>query len=437
MRLFCSMDSPRPRPRRGLAPAAVLAMFLAAGALEAQESPPLPIEELRVFSEVFGLIKDDYVEEVGDVDLLRKAIDGMLGGLDPHSSYLDPEMFEEIQIGTEGRFGGLGIEVTLEDGLIKVVTPIDDTPAHRAGIQSGDIITRLDDTPVKGLGLDEAVRMMRGEPGTTIDLTIIREGSSQPLVITLERAEIKITSVRSERINGNIAYVRITQFQSDTASAMRAQLRDLIGGAGNDLDGLILDLRNNPGGILDGAVAVADAFLTEGVIVSTRGRDEADNVEYRATPNDILDGVPIVVLVNGGSASASEIVAGALQDHRRAVVLGSPTFGKGSVQTILPLRNGAALKITTARYYTPSGRSIQATGIDPDISGSDLVLAGSEGANDFNDVREADLAGHLENENGEPGDDDTSAEPSLIEKDPLVLQARNLIKAFDVIGSRQ
>src|SRR5690606_1963049 len=270
-----------------------------------------------------------------------------------------------------------------------------------------------------------------------IDLTIIREGSSQPLVITLERAEIKITSVRSERINGNIVYVRITQFQSDTASAMRAQLRDLIGGAGNDLDGLILDLRNNPGGILDGAVAVADAFLTEGVIVSTRGRDEADNVEYRATPNDILDGVPIVVLVNGGSASASEIVAGALQDHRRAVVLGSPTFGKGSVQTILPLRNGAALKITTARYYTPSGRSIQATGIDPDISGSQLVLADSESGNDFNDVREVDLAGHLENENGEPGDDDTSAEPSLIEKDPLVLQARNLIKAFDVIGSRQ
>ena len=382
--------------------AALALALLAPCAVQVQAQPqadkPLPLEELRVFSQVFGLIKQEYVEEVDDVDLLEEAISGMLAGLDPHSSYLDPESFEEIQIGTEGRFGGLGIEVTMENGLIKVVTPIDDTPAHRAGIMPGDIITRLDRTPVKGLNLDEAVRLMRGEPGTKIDLTIIREGRSSPLEVTLERAEIKIASVRSQLLDEHFAYVRITQFQADTATSMLAELRGLLADSENDIRGLILDLRNNPGGILNGAVEVADAFLSEGVIVSTRGRDESDNFEYEATPRDTLEDVPIVVLVNSGSASASEIVAGALQDHGRAVVMGDKTFGKGSVQTILPLNNGAALKITTARYYTPAGRSIQATGIEPDIPAGELVFSDQEPV-DAEDLREANLAGHLENEN--------------------------------------
>ena len=445
------------RRRRGLlawpvsAAAAVVAATMMATPLGAQDEPAqdepaledsipgdpaLPIEELRVFSEVFGLIKDDYVEPVEDIDLLRKAIGGMLSGLDPHSSYLDPESFEEIQIGTEGRFGGLGIEVTQENGLIKVVTPIDGTPAHEAGILPGDIITRLDDTPVKGLSLDDAVRRMRGEPGTTINLTIIREGRNQPLEVTLERAEIKIASVRSQLIDDTIAYVRVTQFQADTANTMRSQIRDLMDESGNDLRGLILDLRNNPGGILTGAVSVADVFLEEGVIVSTRGRDESDNAEYRATASDMLDDVPLVVLVNSGSASASEIVAGALQDHRRAVVMGSKTFGKGSVQTILPLNNGAALKITTARYYTPSGRSIQATGIEPDIPAGELVFS-DDNTDEGADVREVNLAGHLENENGDGASAAETSPRSVVERDPLVLEARNLLKALDIVGARQ
>ncbi len=423
----------RPAPRRWRA--SLVALALVAGSAHAQ-AEALPLEELKVFSEVFGLIKNDYVEPVDDVDLLRKAISGMLGGLDPHSSYLDPESFQEIQIGTEGRFGGLGIEVTMENGLIKVVTPIDGTPAARAGILPGDIITRLDDTPVKGLNLDDAVNRMRGEPGTSIELTILREGSSRPLQITLERAEIKIASVRSQLVDGGIGYVRVTQFQADTASTMRGQIGDLLAEADNDLRGLILDLRNNPGGILNGAVAVADVFLSDGVIVSTRGRDERDNVEYRATARDMLDDVPLVVLVNSGSASASEIVAGALQDHHRAVVMGSKTFGKGSVQTILPLKNGAALKITTARYYTPSGRSIQATGIEPDIPAGELVFS-EDGDAPGIEVREVNLAGHLENENGDNGNGADGSTRTLIERDPLVLEARNLLKALDIVGRRQ
>ncbi len=434
-------SSRRRRPDAvALAMAAIFTvLMLPASPLRAQDQQTsLPIEELKVFSEVFGLIKDDYVEPVDDIDLLRKAIGGMLGGLDPHSSYLDPESFEEIQIGTEGRFGGLGIEVTMENGLIKVVTPIDGTPAHRAGIQPGDIITRLDDTPVKGLSLDDAVRRMRGEPGTTIDLTVIREGSSQPLEVTLERAEIKIASVRSQLVDDTIGYIRITQFQSDTAPNMRDQIRDLVIESDNDLRGVILDLRNNPGGILNAAVSVADVFLEDGVIVSTRGRDERDNAEYRATSRDMLDDVPIVVLVNSGSASASEIVAGALQDHERAVIMGSKTFGKGSVQTILPLKNGAALKITTARYYTPAGRSIQATGIEPDIPAGELVFS-EDGDGEDAQVREVNLAGHLENENGDggAGNDDGGAPRTLIERDPLVLEARNLLKALDIVGKRR
>ncbi len=424
-------SSHRPAIRSRSLAAGLLALALCPIPLAAQDGS-LPIEELKVFSEVFGLIKNDYVEPVDDVELLRNAVGGMLSGLDPHSAYLDPESFDEIQIGTEGRFGGLGIEVTLENGLIKVVTPIDDTPAYRAGILPGDIITRLDDTPVKGLSLDEAVKRMRGEPGTSIVLTIIREDRSRPLRVTLERAEIKITSVRTELLDGHFGYARITQFQADTGSMLRRQLRELTESSGNDLRGLVLDLRNNPGGILSGAVSVSDVFLEEGVIVSTRSRDPANDTEYSASPRDYLNGAPIIVLVNSGSASASEIVAGALQDHKRAVILGSKTFGKGSVQTILPLDNGAALKITTARYYTPSGRSIQATGIEPDITSSGIEKSASEGAGET--VRESDLAGHLENEASDDPAQQTAV--SRLTDDPLVREAIGLLKALDIITSR-
>ncbi len=411
-------------------------LLVAAPRSQAEPDKTLPIEELKVFSQVFGLIKKDYVEEVDDVDLLRQAITGMLGGLDPHSSYLTPESFEELQIGTEGKFGGLGIEVTMEDGLIKVVTPIDDTPAYRAGIQPGDIITRLDDTPVKGMGLDQAVKRMRGVPGSTIELTIIREGRSRPLKVELERAEIKIASVRSRLLEDNFGYVRITQFQANTGASLRHQLSELEASTDNDLRGLILDLRNNPGGVLNGAISVSDVFLSEGVIVSTRGRETEDNTEYKASSRDYLDNTPMVVLVNGGSASASEIVAGALQDHRRAIVMGAKTFGKGSVQTILPLNNGAALKITTARYYTPSGRSIQATGIEPDVVSGDLVFSKTnESESDL--VRESNLAGHLENDNGDiDSGSGKTKDDSPAGNDPLVREALNLLKALDIVGTR-
>jgi carboxyl-terminal processing protease len=392
----------------------------------------LPLEELRVFSEVFGLIKRDYVEPTDDVDLLRQAITGMLGGLDPHSSYLTPDSFEDIQIGTQGKFGGLGIEVTMEDGLIKVITPIDGTPAARGGVEPGDIIIRLDGTPVKGMSLDDAVTRMRGEVGSEIVLTIVREGRSSTVKITLVRAEIKITSVSSRLLEDNYGYVRITQFQADTGAALRRILAQLKADAENNLGGLILDLRNNPGGVLSGAIAVGDAFLDSGIIVSTRGRNDDSTAEYSATNRDYLDGAAIVVLVNGGSASASEIVAGALQDHKRAIIMGSKTFGKGSVQTILPLKNGAALKITTARYYTPEGRSIQATGIEPDIVSGDLVFTEQTDAK-RSSLREANLAGHLENEEVEetPAINQSS---SIEDVDPLIREALNLLKALKIVA---
>ena len=272
-----------------------------------EKNPNLPLEELRIFSEVFGLIKNDYVEEVGDFDLLRSAIGGMLSGLDPHSAYLNSDSYQELQIGTEGRFGGLGIEVTMENGLIKIITPIDDTPAFRAGIQPGDLITRLDDTPVKGMSLEDAIKRMRGVPGSKIVLTILREGRSRPLRITLERAEIKIASVRGELVDGHYGYVRVTQFQANTASTLRDRLQEIKAEADNELNGLVLDLRNNPGGVLSGAVQVSDLFLDDGVIVTTRGRNEQSQSSFEASGGDILHGQPIVVLVNGGSASASTI----------------------------------------------------------------------------------------------------------------------------------
>ncbi len=402
---------------------------------------PLPLEQLKVFTEVFGKIKTDYVEDVTDDKLLEDAIHGMLSGLDPHSAYLDPDSFKEVRIGTEGKFGGLGIEVTMENGFIKVVAPIDDTPAQRAGLEPGDLITRLDDTPVKGMTLSEAVRRMRGKPNTKIKLTVVRDGEPKPLEFVIIRAVIKITSVKSDMLEDGFAYLRISQFQSSTADSVRRALGRLKAEANGQLKGLILDLRNNPGGVLNGAVAVSDTFLHKGVIVSTKGRIDDSQLKFSATHTDYIDGAPIVVLVNSGSASASEIVAGALQDHKRAIIMGTKTFGKGSVQTILPMNNGAALKITTARYFTPNDRSIQATGIVPDVIVKNLkVSKGDE--NEPTRVREQDLAGHLENgtdDSGSPSSTTADAtKPTLSTDDDFQLrEALNLLKGVNIVRSRE
>jgi carboxyl-terminal processing protease len=366
---------------------------------------PLPIEELRAFTEVFGAIKTNYVEPVEDKKLITEAINGMLTGLDPHSAYLDAEAFKELQVGTQGQFGGLGIEVGMEDGFVKVISPIEDTPAFKAGIKPGDLIIKLDETPVKGMALNDAVKRMRGKPNTQITLTISRKGESAPVVVTLTRAIIRVQSVKSKILEPGYAWLRVSQFQEATTDNMVRQLDSLF--KQGQIKGLVLDLRNDPGGLLHGAVAVSSAFLPpKSLVVSTDGRADDAKKKFFASPedysrssrgDDILKSlpaavktVPMVVLVNGGSASASEIVAGALQDHKRATVIGTQTFGKGSVQTIMPLGNNTAIKLTTARYYTPGGRSIQALGVTPDI----LVEDPSDVATR---VREADLTRHLMN----------------------------------------
>ncbi len=405
---------------------------------EATSAGVLPLNELRLFTEVFDRIKNDYVEEVDDKTLLENAIRGMLSGLDPHSSYLDPESYKELQIGTTGEFGGLGIEVGMEDGFVRVIAPIDDTPAQKAGILAGDLIIRLGETPVKGLTLSEAVKIMRGKPGTTILLTIVREGEDKPIKITIERAIIKVTSVKSHLEENGLGYLRVTHFQARTGSDVERELKALKKEHGGQLKGLVLDLRNNPGGVLHAAVAVSDAFLTEGLIVYTEGRVKDSRQQFKATSDDILAGAPLVVLVNGGSASASEIVAGALQDQGRAVVMGRPTFGKGSVQTVLPI-SGAALKLTTARYYTPSGRSIQAEGITPDILLENLKLSAAPQPT-IDQLKEADLKRHLENtgtdaddsENGDPSE----ADNSLASKDYQLYEAFNLLKGLVILQSK-
>ena len=375
------------------------AIILDMGVLAERDEPkealaPLPLNELRSFTEVFSRIKSDYVEPVEDKKLLEDAVQGMLAGLDPHSAYQDADSFKDMRVETEGQFGGLGIEVTMENGFVKVVSPIEDTPAARAGVKPGDLIIRLDDKAVKGLTLTEAVRFMRGKPGSDITLTIVREGATKPLKITLTRAVIKIQSVKSRMLEPGFGYVRVTQFQAGTDKGLAEALKKLETENKGTLRGMILDLRNNPGGVLNSAVGVSDAFLDKGLIVYTEGRVADSKMKLSATPGDLLNGAPMVVLINGGSASASEIVAGALQDHKRAVIMGTKSFGKGSVQTIIPVSNGAALKITTARYYTPSGRSIQASGIVPDIVTEEARITKSEAADR---LREADLARHLEN----------------------------------------
>ena len=383
---------------------------------------PLPVEELRAFTEVFGRVKSDYVEPVEDKKLINEAINGMLSGLDPHSSYLDAEAFKELQVGTQGEFGGLGIEVGMEDGFVKVISPIEDTPAYSAGIKSGDLIIKLDDASVKGMSLNDAVKRMRGKPNTSITLTVVRKGETKPLTFTLNRAVIKIQSVKSKLVEPGFGYFRVTQFQEHTAETLAKAIEKAIKENNGPLRGLILDLRNDPGGLLNGAVAVSAMFLPQNsLVVYTDGRTEDSKMRLTASPEHYLRGnlrddyvrklppdiktVPMVVLVNGGSASASEIVAGALQDHKRAIVLGTQTFGKGSVQTILPLGNNTAIKLTTARYYTPNGRSIQAKGITPDIVAEDPASAEATLR-----LREADLERHLSNDKEK--DADPKAEPS-------------------------
>ena len=419
-----------------LAAAFCLGPLWVAHAGQAENAVQLPIEDLKIFAEIFGKIKSDYVEDIDDSQLLNNAIKGMLDGLDPHTVYLDPDSFREMNIDTHGEFGGLGLEVTMENGVIRIVAPIDDTPAHKAGLKSGDLIISIDGVQVKGLSLGESVSLMRGKPGSEIVLTIVRKDRPEPFEVTLKRAIIQLESVRAELLETGFGYVRVIQFQIGTATSLRQQLARLAREAGTALKGLVLDLRDNPGGVLDGAIQVSDTFLRDGLIVSTRGRAEDSEVTFSASPKDYLNDAPLVVLVNGGSASASEIVAGALQDHGRALILGTTTFGKGSVQTILPMLNGAALKLTTARYYTPNDRSIQATGITPDVV-SQPAESSQTLDRDASRLRESDLAGHLENEleKDQNATVDTKTDPLLF-SDLQVREALNILKGM-VIARQQ
>ena len=387
--------------------------------------------QLNLFGDIFERIRADYVEDVDDPELIEAAINGMLRSLDPHSSYLNPKSYRDMQVQTRGEFGGLGIEVTMENGLVKVVSPIDDTPADRAGLKAGDYVTQLDGEPVLGLSLSEAVEKMRGPVSSEIPVT--RPGIEQPFDVTIVRDVIKIQSVR-HRIEGEIGYVRITSFSEQSDVGLRRAVERIVDEIGPNMKGLILDLRNNPGGLLDQAVAISDAFLDQGEIVSTRGRRPEDSQRYNARKGDLVEGKPVIVLINGGSASASEIVAGALQDHRRAIVLGTKSFGKGSVQTIIPLQGHGAIRLTTARYYTPSGRSIQATGIEPDI---EVEQARVESLENGERRSEADLRGHLIGE--EEGKNDGANAGPTAEDTPQDFQlayALDLLRGISLLSNR-
>jgi len=396
----------------------------------------LPLDELRTFADVFSQIRIGYVEEVDDKTLLEYAIQGMLGGLDPHSVYLTAADFEDLQTTTTGEFSGLGLEVGMENGFVKVISPIDDTPAQKAGIESGDIILELDGKPVKGMSLNESIELMRGPEGSSIDLTIAREGLSQPFRLTLVRDIIRVVSVRKRWLEPGYAYVRIAQFQARTGEDVGNALKELM--EADELKGIVLDLRNNPGGVLRASVDVAGHFLDGGTVVYTEGRLDNSQTRYNATPEDSTGGVPVVVLINGGSASASEIVAGALQDHHRAVVMGTPSFGKGSVQTILPLSESRAIKLTTALYFTPNGRSIQAQGIVPDIEVERARVTAIDNLPRF--VSEADLSRRLDNANGD-GDDaeaparsDKRVPNELLARDNQLYDALTLLKGIHILG---
>lgn len=434
-----------------LTTALLLSLFTGAPALAQDEDTPRTAgtqpqneddysdiyRQLDLFGDVFERVRAQYVEEVEDKEIIENAINGMLTSLDPHSSYLNEDKFADMQVNTRGEFGGLGIEVTMENGLVKVVSPIDDTPAARAGVEAGDYIVQIDGEPVMGLTLSEAVDMMRGGVGTEIDILINREGADAPIELTIIRDIIKIRSVR-HRVEGNSGYIRVTTFNQNTESGVKEAIREISEELGNTLNGYVLDLRNNPGGLLDQAIGVSDIFLDKGEIVSTRGREEEDTKRDNATPGDLANGLPVVVLINGGSASASEIVAGALQDHNRGIVMGTQSFGKGSVQTVMPLPGHGAMRLTTARYYTPSGTSIQAKGIKPDI---EVELAKIE-AFDVRRLRESDLKGALENgeekeEEASPqaandnDDDDTPEEGEAIQ-DYQLYRALDLLTALSL-----
>ena len=404
--------------------AALLLSPLGGDAAEKQKNSADTYRLLNLFGDVFERVRADYVEDIPDQELIEAAIGGMLTSLDPHSNYLNAKRFRDMQVQTRGQFGGLGIEVTMENGLVKVVSPIDDTPAFRAGIEPGDLVSHLDGEPVMGLTLAEAVEKMRGRVGSDIKLTIRRSGR-EPFDVTITRAIIKIKSVRS-RLEGKVGYLRVTTFSERTDKGVKEAMGKLNEEAGGKLDGLVVDLRNNPGGLLDQAVAVSDAFLDKGEIVSTRTRQSEDTQRFNARPGDVANGLPIVVLINGGSASASEIVAGALQDHGRAVILGTKSFGKGSVQTIIPLSGHGAMRLTTARYYTPSGRSIQAVGIEPDIVAKQVKL---EEVDLPERRREADLRGALKNDNG---DKDAGPEKTVVRRDYQLERALDLLRGLSM-----
>lgn len=369
-----------------------------------------PVETLKLldqFGDVFEKIRRDYVEQVADKEILESAINGMLTSLDPHSSFLNEDDFKDMQEQTKGEFGGLGIEVTMKNGLVYIVAPIDDTPAYKAGLKAGDYISQIDKSAVYGMSISEAVKKMRGKPGTKIKLKIIREGEKKPLKITITRDIIKVNSVKSKKYD-DVAYIRISSFTNATGQNVVNELSKLTKEIGKDkLQGIVLDLRNNPGGLLNEAINVSDAFLDKGEIVSTKGRHSEDSQKFSATAGDVSNGAPIVVLINGGSASASEIVSGALQDHKRAVVIGEKSFGKGSVQTVIPITSKSAIRLTTSRYYTPSGVSIQAKGITPDIT---VKQAKIELNDDVERTKEADLRGHLSNGNDEEDDNEEEGE---------------------------
>jgi len=405
----------------------------------------LPIEDIEAFGDVFDRVKRHYVEEVDDKTLLNNAIKGMLSELDPHSAYLDPDAYDDLRVSTTGKFGGLGIVVSMEDGYVKVVSPIDDTPAAKAGVKSGDLIVKLDEKNVYGMTLSDAVDIMRGEIGTDIKLTIVREGESQALEIELTRDEIKVESVKHRNLEDGYGYLRIANFQINTGGDLKKALETLQK-ENDELKGLVLDLRDNPGGVLDASIDVSSLFLKSGEVVSIKGRNKASEKRFNATKGDATNGIPIVVLVNGGSASASEIVAGALQDHKRAIIMGTTTFGKGSVQTVVRMSKGRALKLTTSRYYTPSGRSIQAEGIEPDIEVEMAKLTTLRKGSQYR--KEADLDGHLEGAKEKAlssqeklkasfkdEEDKKEEEKPLSETDFQLYQALTLLKSINIVNS--
>jgi carboxyl-terminal processing protease len=413
--------------------AAAVLLLVTPHFVTADESNSDTYRQLKLFSDVFERVRSDYVEDRTDKELIEFAIQGMLSALDPHSSYLNADSFTDMRIQTKGEFGGLGIEVTMENGFVKVVSPIDETPAHRAGVEPGDLITHLDGESVLGLTLNEAVDRMRGKVKTDLIVTI-RRAEKEPFDLVITRDVIKIRSVRN-RVEDNVGYIRISTFNQQTMPGLEASVEKIREEIGEEIEGFVLDLRNNPGGLLDQAIAVSDAFIDQGEIVSTRGRESEDSQRFNAKPGDLASGLPIVVLINGGSASASEIVAGALQDHNRAIIMGTRSFGKGSVQTIIPLGSHGAMRLTTARYFTPSGGSIQAKGIEPDLV---VEQASIETASAGPQRREADLRGALENEGAsdDPNAEESNGRSDAAGEDYQLSRALDLLHGLSIYNTR-